>query len=169
MKAFFFLMYYIAIGRVVASGVPHIFGAATIFIRSGGRVRFGKQFKSREMLRLNVASNGKIIFGDKVFFNNGCSINSHQCVRIGNNVQFGENVVIYDHDHEFESSRGVVPGKFKTAPVVIGSNCWIGSNTVLLRGTEIGDGSVVGAGSVVRGSFPSGSKVVGRSVGSPFE
>jgi acetyltransferase-like isoleucine patch superfamily enzyme len=34
--------------------------------------------------------------------------------------------------------------RYVCAPVVIGSNVWIGANCVILRGTRIGDNCVIG-------------------------
>ena len=49
---------------------------------------------------------------------------------------------------------------YKTSPVVIGDDVWIGANTVILRGTVIGRDCVVGAGSVLKGVYPAGSVIV---------
>jgi acetyltransferase-like isoleucine patch superfamily enzyme len=44
---------------------------------------------------------------------------------------------------------------------LIGKNCWIGSNAVILPGVELGDNVIVGAGAVVTKSFPENLKVAG--------
>ena len=49
---------------------------------------------------------------------------------------------------------------FKTSPVIIGNNVWIGANTVILRGTEIGDNCVIGAGCVIKGKYGANSVIV---------
>ena len=49
---------------------------------------------------------------------------------------------------------GFAAMKYKTAPVEIGNNVWIGANCVILRGTKIGDNCVVAAGSVIKGRVP---------------
>ena len=59
-----------------------------------------------------------------------------------------------------EFRGGVKAKKFKTAPVVIGNNVWIGANAIILRGTTIGDNSVIAAGSVVKGNVPSNTLLV---------
>ena len=46
--------------------------------------------------------------------------------------------------------------------VVLGEDCWIGSNVTLLPGVEIGRGAIVGSGSVVRSSVPPYSIVIGN-------
>lgn len=45
--------------------------------------------------------------------------------------------------------------------VVIGDDCWLATNSVVLPGVELGDRCIVGAGAVVTKSFPSGSRLVG--------
>lgn len=56
--------------------------------------------------------------------------------------------------------RGVAAKQYKTAPIRIGNNVWIGANCVILRGTVIGDNSVVGAGTVLKGIYPPDSLIV---------
>nr|WP_082995127.1 CatB-related O-acetyltransferase [Halomonas elongata] len=46
--------------------------------------------------------------------------------------------------------------------VVVGNNCWIGDNVIILPGVHIGNGSVVAAGSVVTKSVPAYSIVAGN-------
>lgn len=48
------------------------------------------------------------------------------------------------------------------APVIIGDNCWIGANSIILPGVTIGDCSVVAAGSVVTKDVPPGVLVAGN-------
>ena len=49
-----------------------------------------------------------------------------------------------------------------TAPVVIGTNVWVGANATILPGVTIGDMSVVAAGSIVTKDVPSGVLVAGN-------
>lgn len=44
--------------------------------------------------------------------------------------------------------------------IILGSNCWIGMNTVILPGVILGDHTIVGAGSVVTKSFQEGNCVI---------
>ena len=82
-----------------------------------------------------------------------------EAVTLGDNVILSPNVQIYDHDHDYRAEGGVAAMKYKTSPVVIGSNVWIGANCVILRGTHIGDNCVIGAGCVLRGDIPANSVV----------
>ena len=45
--------------------------------------------------------------------------------------------------------------------VVIGENCWIGMNSMILPVVVLGDNTVVGAGAIVTKSFPDGHCVLG--------
>ena len=89
-----------------------------------------------------------------------CKIAVHERVIIGEGTLLSPNVLIYDHDHVFDSETGVHRKDFRTKPIVIGKNCWIGANTVILKGTTIGDNCVIGASSVVKASIPKGTVYV---------
>ena len=85
-------------------------------------------------------------------------ISSKKSVVIGAGCQFGPNVKIFDNDHCFNKKQGVL-SKHNMESIVIGKNCWIASNTVILRGSVIGDNCVIGAGCIVKGNIPTASIV----------
>lgn len=122
----------------------------TILIQKGATLSFGKntQFESNCDIHLN--KDAKIKIGARSYFNKRCMLSAHQEIEVGENCLFGPDVKIYDNDHCFESGKGVVSGKHKSAPISIGNNCWIAANVVILRGLSIGDNCIVGAGVVVK-------------------
>lgn len=123
-----------------------------------GRIDVAKHF------HFAAVNGGTIEFGNGVFVNRNCTFVARESIKIGYHCSFGPNVCIFDHDHAF--GRAVKNGeKFKTAPVIIGNNCWIGANSVILRGTTIGDNCVIGAGCVVKGDIPANTLVtMGREL-----
>jgi len=90
-------------------------------------------------------------------------------VTIGNRVTVTSDVMFVTHDGSgwlFRDSRG---RRYRYAPIMIGSDVFIGVRSVILPGVQIGDRCIIGAGSVVTKSVPSGyivagvpAKVVGR-------
>lgn len=131
-----------------------------ITVDKGGKLIWGKVLKMRSGSKVRVRKNAEIIIGDNFSMSNRCILASHELIRIGNDVQFGPGVLVYDHDHDFRVEGGLKANKYKTAPVIIGNNVWIGANTIILRGTKIGDDCVIGAGSILKGEYMSNSVVV---------
>lgn len=111
-----------------------------------------------ENFHLSAIGGGRLEIGMGVFVNRNCTFVARDRIKIGDKCSFGPNVCIYDHDHAFGKARRNGEA-FKTAPVSIGNNCWVGANTVILRGTTIGDNCVIGAGCVVKGNIPPDSLV----------
>ena len=127
---------------------------------AGGKLSIGKGFKMRDGAKIRVRNGAECKIGNNVSVNSNNMIACHEQIVIGNNVQLSPNVQIYDHDHDFRAKDGLAALKYKTSPVVIGNNVWIGANSVILRGTKIGDNCVVGAGCVLKGVYPNNSVIV---------
>lgn len=124
------------------------------------RVNIGKGTVWRRRFSLYVESGAELRIGNGCFFNNDCSISVNKYIHIGNDTILGENVKIYDHDHNFrERNSHIKEQGFNNGKVIIGNNCWIGSNVVILRDTIIHDNCVIGAGTVISGEIPEGSLV----------
>ena len=131
-----------------------------ITLDRGANLSIGKRFRMRDGAKIRVRRGAVLKIGKNVSINSNNMIACHESVEIGDNVQFSPNVQIYDHDHDYRAEGGVADMKYKTSPVKIGNNVWIGANVVILRGTTIGDNCVIGAGAVVKGSYESGSVIV---------
>lgn len=130
-----------------------------IDIGKNARLFLGKKVRAHSGVKIRVRKNAEVSVGENTAFNYGCIVTSHDSIKIGINTILGPNVLIYDHDHDFRSENGLKL-KYKTSPVEIGNNVWIGANTVILRGTRIGNNCVIGAGSVIRGDFPDNTLIV---------
>ena len=99
---------------------------------------------------VTIEKNAKILIGKHCFFNHGCSLNSMNSIAIGNDCIFGENVKIYDHNHNYKDTNTLIrKQKYSISAVKIGNNCWVGSNTIILPGVSIGNNVVIAAGSIV--------------------
>ena len=82
-----------------------------------------------------VSVGGRIKIGSNVFFSAYCKVVCHDQVIIGDNCIFGPNVSIYDHDHNYDNT-GIIEG-YKTSPITIEKNCWLGTNVTVLRGSQM--------------------------------
>lgn len=130
-----------------------------ITVDRGAELSIGSGYKMRPGAILRVRRGAKCHIGNNVSLNVNNMLACQQSVTLGDNVLLSPNVQIYDHDHDYRAEGGTAAMKYITAPVVIGSNVWIGANCVILRGTVIGDNCVIGANTVVRGLIPANSVV----------
>lgn len=109
----------------------------------------------------------KIIIGDNVGIS-GSSIVATQKVLVGNNSMLGNNTNIYDTDFHcidpHERLKQINVREAKSEPVIIGTNCWIGSSSIVLKGVTIGDNSVIGAMSLVNKKIPNNVVAAGNPI-----
>ena len=84
-------------------------------------------------------------------------------VTILDNVNIGQNVTICGLDHDY--TNPTIPTNeqgIEIRPILIESNVWIGTNSVILSGVHIGQYSFVGAGSIVTKDIPPYTVAVGN-------
>lgn len=76
---------------------------------------------------------------------------------VGKDTWIANGVAIITTNHDLVHLDRHVGGQ----DVVLGKECWIGSNAVILPGVRLGEHTVVGAGAVVTKSFEEGWCVIG--------
>ncbi|UFH30871.1 acyltransferase [Chryseobacterium sp. C-71] len=121
-----------------------------------GDISIGEGFSLRDYCNILVYPKAKLTIGKRVFFNNFCSVNCLENIEIGDDTLFGEGVKLYDHNHLIikDTNINVSKDQFSTAPIIIGKNCWLGSNVVVLKGVTIGNNCIVGANCIIHKSIP---------------
>lgn len=123
---------------------------------------------------------GEIIIGNECIIGSNFRMYCRQRIVVGNNVLISWNVLIADYDaHSIDPDERlreinylqdtISPNIFrniqhrlekeyrpdyKSNPVIIGNNVWIGAHSIILKGVNVGSDSVIAAGSVVTKDIP---------------
>lgn len=154
----------------------NLYGVPVIFKKKGSQLNIGENCTIKSSFLSNLVGlsqrtiivtrteEAKLNIGNNVGIS-GATIYARKGISIGDNTLIGGNVKIFDNDfHPIEVEARNIDDKesIRTREVVIGKDCFIGCNALILKGTKIGDGSVVGAGSVVCGEFPGGVVIAGN-------
>lgn len=90
-----------------------------------------------------------LIAGAYVYIGPQCLL--YKKVEIGDYTMLANNVSIIGGDHNFNKAGVpmIFSGRDELKRTIIGKDCWIGANSIIMTGVKIGDGSIVAAGSVV--------------------
>lgn len=76
-------------------------------------------------------------------------------ITIGTRTLIGPGCSFYSGTHPVDPFlRNGLQGPEMGKPIVIGEDCWLGGNVIVLPGVTIGRGSTIGAGSVVTKDVP---------------
>ncbi|KZP15604.1 trimeric LpxA-like protein, partial [Athelia psychrophila] len=83
-------------------------------------------------------------------------------IKIGDRtlITYNVSIITATHPNSPESRQGS-RGKEYAKPIVIGDDCWIGANAVILPGIKVGNRITIGAGAVVTKDILDGSVAVG--------
>lgn len=89
--------------------------------------------------------------------------NASVSVEVQDYVLVAPRVFITDSDHVVGEAgeRTTLCRQYRSAPVVIEHDCWLGVNSVILKGVRVGHHAIIGANAVVTQDVPPGSTVVG--------
>lgn len=111
-----------------------------------------------------VKITGPFELGERVQIATGCFLGaSQEGLYMGNDVLVGPNCCFLTGHYAYD--RLDVPLKdqpFVAQRITVGSNVWVGANSVILGGTTIGDNVIVSANSVVAGDVPPNTIVLGN-------
>jgi acetyltransferase-like isoleucine patch superfamily enzyme len=135
------------------------------------RISLGNSVSLRKDSWLNVATEDPtgepvIVIDDNCNIGNGSIISAKNRIHLERDVLVGQQVIMLDHNHEYEDittpvrEQGITQG----GRIRIGQGCWIGRGAAIIcpRGElTIGRNCVVGINSVVMGSIPDYSVVFG--------
>jgi len=149
---------------------PHVLVApgGSLNATNGSEIELRNGVRIGEDSIISVAGNYQIFIGENTTFFSRVLLSG--AISIGADCLFGQNIsvmsgmhIIADRrpiriqDAEYLREHGCSPCK----PVIIGDDCWIGANAVILPGVTLAKGCVVGAGAVVTKSFKEYSVVGG--------
>lgn len=102
-----------------------------------------------------------IFIGNNFYANYDCVFLDCAPVTIGDNVLFGPRVCVFTAGHPIDPVIRA-GGLEQAKAITIGSNVWVGGNTVINPGVTIGDNVIIGSGSVVTKDIPSNVIAVGN-------
>jgi acetyltransferase-like isoleucine patch superfamily enzyme len=149
--------------KLKIKGFPVIYKSKKSTLIIGNNVTIKSGFLSnliglyQRTIIITRTDNSFIKIGNNVGMS-GATIYAREKIVIGDNTLIGANVKILDNDFHPVNNAARLSNDdrfIKSAPVMIGKNCFIGVNSIILKGSTIGDNTIVGAGSIVSGNFGS--------------
>lgn len=139
--------------RYNTSVIERLSFSSSIRLFSRGSIRIGRNIDLAPHVDIKVHENGRCEIGARTYMNIGCMISCHNHIAIGENCMFGPGVKIFDNNHRFSKENGV-SSELNTGKIIIGKNCWIASDVIILKGANIGDNCVIGAGCIIDCEVP---------------
>jgi acetyltransferase-like isoleucine patch superfamily enzyme len=128
-------------------------------------------------VELHAHARGRIVIGDGTWMSLRAQVLCWDSIQIGAFSIFARDVFICDAAaHPADPAlrlaqtralqfEGTLPDRYDgvaCAPIVIGSNVFVGERAFVMRGVTVGDDAVVGAGAVVVKDVPAGAIVAGN-------
>ena len=156
-----FLFHYVGKGTIIDRPVIKLEGKKYICI--GDSCYIGKNARIEAVCKYNDKLYiPQIKIGNDVCINQNFHCTCASSISIGNGTSITANCGIFDIVHPYTNiSLNPRIVDIETIPIVIGENCLIGMNSVLLPGTTLGDHCIVGANSTLNSNYPSYTVIVG--------
>ena len=144
--------------RYQSSFIERISNRASIRLFDNGSCCLERNIELAPLVDIQVHGNGTAELGSRVYMNQGCIVSCHNRISIGEGCLLGPGVKIFDNNHKFSRLEGV-SSELRTGEIIIGRNCWIASDVIILKGAKIGDNCVIGAGCIIDQPIPEGTIV----------
>lgn len=131
--------------RLPRGGKPVYLGRGVrLMVEPGGVLELGEGCYIDDRSRLQVQGGARMRLAPFVYLNTNVRMVAAESVTVGEHTLMGPNVCVFDHDHAFDAQG--VHADVKTAPIAIGSHCWLGANAMVTRGVSVGDRILIGGG-----------------------
>ena len=115
-----------------------------------GHVEIGAYCRFRNNVVLRAEGAGRILIAHRSGFSWNCVVVANELVRVGTRTAFAENTVICDTIYPlFGAEGGCREVEPRTAPIVIGDNCFVGSGSFVGPGVTMEEGAIVAHHSVL--------------------
>lgn len=133
----------------------------------------GEESVVRGMVR--VEPKGRIEVGPFCYVGDGVILSAANLIHIGEATLIAHGVQVFDNDTHpanpidreahFKKMLGHPANRdlpINDAPIIIGSHCWIGMHSIVMKGVTIGDNSIIAPGSVVTKNVPANVLAAGN-------
>ena len=140
---------------------PSITVLGSVAVEGSGWVRLGQRMLIYPGVLFETQESGTIEIGDRVVLSRGVHLVAYARITIGADTMIGEYAGVRDANHRFRTAMPIREAGYRTAPIVIGANVWVGRGAIVLPGVRIGDRAVIGANAVVTHDVPAGAVVGG--------
>ena len=163
--------------KATLSGIGQTFGDNSLIALRWGSTPEDIILEEHSELFGSILSynHGKVRLGKWAKVGLGTKINCVNSIEIGDDTAIADFVTIVDHNfhpvnpddrrymrHTPHGARERQPMYSANAPIVIGSNVWIGERARICKGVTIGDNVIIGACSIVTKSIPANCIAVGN-------
>jgi acetyltransferase-like isoleucine patch superfamily enzyme len=135
-------------GRVEIDFATRVGAGCRIHVSRGGLLRLRGVNVTRDVT-LDVSRHAILEVGRGGWLGAGSFLAAQQRISLGNGCMTGEYVSIRDHDHVLDAEHAMQDWCYRSAPVLIGEDVWIGAKATVVLGVTIGDRALIGANAVV--------------------
>ncbi len=151
----------LSLNQLITKGLYVIEKESRLITKNKGTIQLGRRVHLFTHTR--IQSEGSLIIGDYLSLNSYSRIIALEKIVIGDHVTIAQFVTILDHDHAYNFKNNTMTLKgYKTLPISIGSNVWIGDKVTILKGVTIGNNVIIGANSLVNKSIPNNCIAAGN-------
>jgi len=159
------LRFYMRYVHIFETSDPIVIGPRVqIYRRKYGRIRAGKAARISRGCEI-ISGTGRtpnlLSIGERAVIGPNCRIMAATNVTIGARTMISWNCSIFDSIGHRMWLKDQEEAEIE-APISIGDDVWIGSNSIIMKGVTIGNNRIIGAGSVVRRDCPPNSLVIGN-------
>jgi acetyltransferase-like isoleucine patch superfamily enzyme len=126
---------------------------------NSGKIVFKGSALFKYGAKVIVGPEGALKIGDNFRMSSGSHIICYHLVDIGDACRIGWNVQIMDTDfHTIYDREGKLLNP--DAPILFGSNCWIGHSSIINKGVELGDMVVVASNSLINRKYEGNNMII---------